>query len=323
MKAIEFRRYGAADVLELTEVAMPTPGDDEVLIGVRATTATAAEGLMRRGDTVQGRLVTGLLRPRRRFRVMGMEIAGNVEQVGRAVTRFAPGDRVFGFTGFSLGGHAEYCCLRETASLTNIPDGVSYEDAVAMVDGVTTAIFFFDLARLKRGERVLVIGASGSVGAGAVQVAVHRGAEVTGVCSGRNRELVESLGASDVIDYTREDYAETGRTWDVIFDTVTKSSFGHAKRVLADGGRYMPTVGGLWSFVRSAWSRRFGRKKLVFGMSVSKHAELRELKRLVAEGAVWPVVDRRYPLEHVALAHAYVDTGRKRGNVVITVERGD
>jgi NADPH2:quinone reductase len=308
-------------VLTLTDVPKPTPQQDEVLIRVRATTATAADGLMRRGETFQGRLVIGLMRPRKRFRIMGIEIAGDVEQVGSAVSRFAPGDRVIGFTGFQLGGYAEYCCLRETASLMAIPDGLTHEEAAALVDGVTTAIFFFGKANLKRGERVLVIGASGSVGSAAVQVAAHRGALVTGVCSGRNRELVQSLGAGDVIDYTRQDYATTGRTWDVIFDTVTKSSFGHARGALADGGRYLPTVGGLWSFVRSAWSRRFGGKKFVFGMSVSKHAELEQLKQLVAEGAVRPVIDRRYPLEDLALAHAYVDTGRKRGNVVIVVDR--
>ena len=320
MRAVEYRRYGPPEVLTSTTVPRPVPRDDEVLIRVRVTTATAADGLMRRGETLQGRLVIGLFGPRRRFRVMGIEIAGDVEQVGSAVTRFAPGDRVLGFTGFRLGGYAEYCCLKETASLTTIPDGLGYEEAVALVDGVTTAIFFFDMADLKPGERVLIIGASGSIGSAAVQVAAARGAEVTGLCSGKNRALVESLGARDVIDYTLEDYAETGRTWDVIFDTVTKSTFGHARRVLREGGRYLPTVGGGWSFLRSAWSRRFEGKKLVFGMSVNKHAELEQLKELVAEGAVRPVIDRRYPLEQLALAHAYVDTGHKRGNVVIQVD---
>ncbi|PRP96283.1 NAD(P)-dependent alcohol dehydrogenase [Enhygromyxa salina] len=320
MRAIEYRRYGPPEVLTLTNVPKPTPQPDEVLIRVRATTATAADALMRRGETLQGRLVLGLLRPRSRFRIMGIEIAGEVEAVGRSVRSFAQGQRVFGFCGFSLGGYAEYCCLRETASLITIPDQLSYEDAAALVDGVTTAIFFFDKAKLQRDERVLIIGASGSVGSAAVQVAAHRGAVVTGVCSGRNRELVESLGADDVIDYTREDFTETGRTWDVIFDTVTKTTFRHARRALADGGRYLPTIGGLGAFVRSAWSRRVGRRKFVFGMSVDKHAELRQLEQLVAEGAARPVVDRRYPLEDLALAHAYVDTGRKRGNVVITVD---
>jgi NADPH:quinone reductase-like Zn-dependent oxidoreductase len=320
MRAVEYRRYGAPDVLTVVDVPRPAPRPDEVLIRVRATTATAADGLMRRGETLEGRLVIGLFGPRKRFRIMGIEVAGDVEEVGSAVRRFAPGDRVLGFTGFRLGGYAEFCCLRETASLIAIPDGLTYEGAAALVDGVTTAIFFFDMAKLQRGERVLVIGASGSVGSAAVQVAAHRGAEVTAVCSGRNRDLVESLGAGDVLDYTREDYAQTGRTWDIIFDTVTKSSFGHARRALTDGGRYLPTVGGLGSFLRSAWSRRFGRKKFVFGMSVSKHAELEQLKQLVAEGAVRPVIDRRYPLEELALAHEYVDTGRKRGNVVILVD---
>jgi len=323
MRAIEYRHYGPPDVLELTDVPRPVARDDEVLIRVRATTATAADALMRRGETVQGRLVIGLLRPRERFRIMGIEVAGDVAEVGRAVTRFAPGDRVYGFTGFRLGGYAEYCCLGETASLAAIPDGLSYADAAALVDGVTTAIFFLDLAELRSRERVLIIGASGSVGSAAVQVAVARGAHVSGVCSGRNRELVESLGADAVIDYTRQDYAQTGQTWDLIFDTVTKTSFGHAKRALAKGGRYIPTVGGIGSFLRAAWSRRFGgRARFVFGMSIAKQAELVELERLVARGAVRPIIDRRYALEDLAEAHAYVDTGHKRGNVVITVDGG-
>lgn len=322
MRAIEFHRYGPPDVLKLSEVPRPVPREDELLVRVRATTVTATDALMRRGDKLQARLVLGLFRPRRRFRVMGLEVAGDVVQVGPAVTRFAPGDRVYGFTGFGLGGYAEYCRLRETASVALCGE-LSYGDAATLVDGGTTAIFFLDLAKLKRGEQVLIIGASGSVGSAAVQVAAARGAHVTGLCSGRNRELVASLGAHEVIDYTRQDYAQTGRTWDVIFDTVTKSSFGHAKPALAAGGRYLPTVGGLAAYLRSAWSRCVGgRARFLFGMSISKQAELAELARLVSRGALRPVIDRRYPLEQLAEAHAYVDSGRKRGNVMITVDPG-
>jgi NADPH:quinone reductase-like Zn-dependent oxidoreductase len=320
MKAIEYRQYGAPEVLSLTDVPKPTPGDREVLIKVRATTVTHAETMMRRGDTLQSRLVLGLRRPRRRFRIMGLEIAGEVELIGRKVTRFRPGQRVFGFTGFSLGGHAEYCCLDERASLAVIPENLSYEEAAATVDGATTALYFLQRkARLAQGERVLVIGASGSVGTAAVQIARHLGATVTGVCSGANRELVESLGAHEVIDYTKQDYSASGQSWDIIFDTVNRSSFAQARRALTEGGRYLPTVGGPWRFFLTLWTGWFYRRKMVFGMSVNKTTELKQLVPMLAEGALRPVIDRSYPLPQIARAAHYVDQGHKRGNVVLQV----
>ena len=320
MKAAIYERYGSPSVLQLRAVPAPEPKPDQVRIAIQATTATAACQMMRRGDTLMARVVLGAFRPRRRFRILGIELAGTVDRVGRDVTRFKLGDRVFGFTGFGSGGYAQYVCLSENASLAPIPAGLSHEEACSLVDGPTTSLYFLrDRARLRAGERVAVIGASGSVGSAAVQIARHFGARVTAVCSGRNAELVRSLGAHDVVDYTQDDYAARSGAYDVVFDTVGVSSFARARSCLTLDGRYLITVGGAGLFLRDAWSRAFGRKKLVFGMSVEKKAALAEVSALVAKGALRPVVDRRYPLEEIAAAHRYVETGRKRGNVVITV----
>ncbi|MBX3273848.1 MAG: NAD(P)-dependent alcohol dehydrogenase [Sandaracinaceae bacterium] len=320
MRAAVYERYGPPSVLEVREVRAPEPRDHEVRVAVAASTATAACQMMRRGDTLMARVVLGALRPRRRFRVLGIEIAGTVERVGRRVTRFAPGDRVFGFTGFGSGGYAEYVCLHEDASLARAPDGLSHEEACSLVDGPTTGLYFLrERARLRAGERVAVIGASGSLGTAAVQLARAFGAEVTAVCSGRNAELVRSLGAHHVVDYTREDYAARTGAYDVVFDTIGAGTFARARRALTPRGRYLVTVGGFSLFLRDAWSRVFGRQKLVFGMSIEKKAALAEVSALVARGALRPVIDRRYPLAEIAEAHRYVETGRKRGNVVIDI----
>lgn len=320
MKAVVYEQYGAPEVLQVRDVPKPTPGANEVLIAVGATTVTAACGMMRRGDTALSRLVLGLLRPRRRFRVLGLELAGTVEAVGSRVTRFRAGDRVFGFSGFKVGGYAEYACLPESASLAHTPRGLTDHEACTLVDGPTTALFFLrERARLGPGQRIAIIGASGSIGTAAVQLARHFGAEVTAVCSGANAELVRSLGAHHVSDYTKDDYAAHGERFDVIFDTVGKSSFGAAKRALVRGGRYLLTVGGLATPLRAAWSWAFESRQLVWGMSVEKNASLPQVAELVAQGVLTPVIDRRYQLGAIAEAHRYVDTGRKRGNVVVAV----
>jgi NADPH:quinone reductase-like Zn-dependent oxidoreductase len=321
MRAAVYERYGSPSVLEVRDdVRAPEPRDDEVRIAVAASTATAACQMMRRGDTLMARAVLGVFRPRRRFRVLGIEIAGTVERVGRRVTRFAPGDRVFGFTGFGSGGYAQYVCLREDASIAHAPASLRHEEACVLVDGPTTGLYFLrDRAELSAGERIAIIGASGSVGTAAVQLARHFGAEVTAVCSGRNAELVRSLGAHHVVDYEREDYAARADAYDVVFDTVGASSFSRARRCLSRRGRYLVTVGGPELFLRDAWSRVVGRQKLVFGMSVEKRTALAEVSELVARGAIRPVIDRRYSLAEISEAHRYVETGRKRGNVVIDI----
>ena len=320
MKAVVYERYGSPAVLRLFELPAPEPRDHEVRVAIGATTVTAACQMMRRGDTLMSRVVLGWFRPRARFRVLGIEIAGTVERVGRRVTRFRPGDRVFGFTGFRAGGYAQYVCLDQDASLARAPAGLSDQEACSLVDGPTTALYFLrDRARLRDGERVAIIGASGSIGTAAVQLARHFGAEVTGVCSGGNAELVRALGAHHVVDYTREDYAARADQYDIVFDTVGASSFAHARRCLARDGRYLITVGGPELYLRDAWSRLFGQRKLVFGMSVEKKQALPLVSELVARGALRPVIDRRYALTQISEAHTYVETGRKRGNVVIEV----
>jgi NADPH2:quinone reductase len=324
MRAVVYRAYGGPEVLELEDIRKPVPRDHEVRVKVFATTATAACGLMRRADNLTARLVLGLRRPRARFRVMGIELAGVVDRVGCKVSRFREGDSVFGFAGFSAGAYAEYVCISERGSLSRMPHRLTYEEAVSLVDGPTTALYFLrDRARIRPGDRVLIIGASGSIGTAAVQLARHFGAEVTAVCSGANAALVTSLGAHHVIDYTEQDFTTSDRRWDVVFDTVGKSSFSRCKRVLTDGGRYLVTVGPLLAlYLRDAWSRLFGKKKLMFGMSVDKHEGLRLVSTLVESGQLRPVVDRRYALDEIAEAHRYVDTGRKKGNVVIQVAHG-
>jgi NADPH2:quinone reductase len=315
-----FRQFGAPSVLELCEVAQPEPRSGEVRIQVHATTVTSAECAMRRGEPWWGRALIGFWRPRRRFRVLGTELAGVVDAVGRGVTRFAVRDRVFGFAGFRIGANAEFICLPESASLALMPADLSFEEAAAAVDGASTALYFVrDLAGLSQGQSLLVVGASGSVGTYAVQLARRLGATVTGVCSTANVELVRSLGAHHVIDYTVEDPTGKQEAYDVVFDTVGKCSFAASKRALKPGGVYLSTVISLAGLLRQLWTRWFGTRRVLNGMSVEKNEALVTIRQLIESGELTIVVDRRYPLERIAEAHRYVDTGRKRGNVVITV----
>lgn len=319
MKAIVWTKYGSPDVLQLAEIEKPTPKDNEVLIRVCATTVTAAESMMRRGEPRWGRLILGLGKPRKRFRIPGTELAGEVEAVGKNVKRFQKGDQVFGFTGFGLGAYAEYTCMPEKGSLAIKPTNTSYEEAAAAVDGATTALFFLrDKGKIQRGEKVLIIGAAGSIGTYAVQLARHFGAEVTGVCSSENSELVTSLGADQVIDYTKEDFTQNRDAYDIIFDTVGKSSFTQCKRALKRHGRYLPTTGLQNNFLM-LWTAITGDKKVITGMSVEKNESLFLLKELLETEKLKPVIDRCYPLAQITEAHRYVDTGHKKGNVVISV----
>jgi NADPH:quinone reductase-like Zn-dependent oxidoreductase len=318
MRAAVYTRFGPPEVIAVRTLVRPVPKADQIRIRILATTVTSACTLMRRGDTLMARLVLGLFGPRKRFQVAGIEFAGTVEQVGRSVREWRPGDRVFGFAGFDSGTYAQYHCLSASASLAKMPESLDFGEAASLVDGPTTALFFLErLARVRRGERVLIIGASGSVGGAAVQVAKSLGAQVTGVCSTANLELVRSLGADRVIDYTQEDFTQAGERYDVIFDAVTKSTFSACKPCLSKGGRYLPTVPRLGDYLLMVWTRFFGDRRILCGMSIEKREALGVVKELLARGALRPVIDRRYPLDQIALAHGYVDTGRKKGNVVI------
>ena len=320
MKAMICTTYGAPDVLQLKDLDRPAPGAKDVLIRVRAAVVGPSDCAFRKGDPFIVKLLYGLSRPR--LKVFGVEFAGEVEAVGAAVTQFRPGDQVFGMSPSRFGAHAEYLCLPEDKPLIVKPAATTYEDIVAICDGLPTALTFLkDKARLQPGQSILINGASGAVGAYAVQLARHIGARVTGVCSGANRDLVQSLGADAVIDYTREDFTAGGQTYDVVFDAVGKSSFGRCKGILAPRGVYLSTAPSLGIVVQMLRTKLFGRRKAIFATAglMQTKASLGLLTELIESGAIQPVIDRSYPLEQIAAAHHYVDQGHKKGNVVITL----
>jgi NADPH:quinone reductase-like Zn-dependent oxidoreductase len=318
MKAMVYTRYGPPEVLHLAEVAKPVPADHDVLIRVHATAVTSGDCRIRKADPFAVRFLYGLRAPKRT--ILGSELAGEIEAVGAAVTRFQPGDQVFGFPGKRLGTYAEYVCLPEDGALALKPANRTYEEAAVLPFGGNTALHFLRKGRIRRGQRVLIYGASGSVGTAAVQLATHVGAEVTGVCSTANVELVKSLGADAVVDYTKEDFTARGETFDIIFDTVGKSPFAGSLRSLKKDGRYLravhmsvaPVVRGLWTSLTSS-------TKVIGGVASERKEDLLFLKKLSESGKLRPVIDRRYSLEQIAEAHRYVDTGHKKGDVVITV----
>jgi NADPH:quinone reductase-like Zn-dependent oxidoreductase len=250
-----------------------------------------------------------------------VEVAGEIEAIGKDVTLFKKGDQVFGSTGTQLGAYAEYVCLPEDAALVHKPANITIEEAASVPFGATTALYFLrDIAKLRAGQKVLVIGASGGVGVFAVQLAKYYGAEVTGVCSTANLELVKSLGADKVIDYTTEDFTRNGDTYDVIFDVVPgRASFSHDKVALKPNGLYLAGAGGLKEFAQMAWTGLTGGKKMVAGMAPDRKEDLVFLTQLLEAGKIRAVIDRRYPFEQTAAAHRYVDTGRKKGSVVIAM----
>lgn len=324
MKAVVYERYGSPDVLHLAEIEQPTPKDHEVLIRVHATTVTTGDCNMRGfvfvppGFKSISRLMFGLRKPRKP--VLGVELAGEVKAVGKAVTRFKVGDPVFGIAGTRVGAYAEYKVMPEGAGLALKPANLTYAEAAAIPNGALTALTFLrNMGHVQQGQAVLIIGASGSVGSAAVQIAKHLGAEVTGVCSTVNVELVKALGADHVIDYTQQDFTQNGQTYDVIFDTVGKCSFPACKDSLTATGRYLAGAGGLREFGYMLRTSLFGGKKALAGVSSEKQDDLAFVKDLVEAGAIRPVIDRLYSLDQIVEAHRYVDTGRKKGNVVITV----
>jgi NADPH:quinone reductase-like Zn-dependent oxidoreductase len=322
MKAVVYRRYGSPDVLELEEIPKPAPRNNEVLIKVYATTVTSADWRARsltvpRGFGFMSRLAFGIRRPRQP--ILGMELAGAIEAVGPAVTRFKVGDQVFADTGFRMGCHAEYRCLPEDAALALKPANFSYDEAATLPFGGTTALIYLRRAKIQPGDEVLVNGASGAVGTAAVQLASHFGAKVTAVCSGANAELVKSLGASQVIDYTKEDFTQGSQIFDMIVDTVGTAPFSRCQGSLKPGGRLLQILGTLTDLLRAPWQSLTSGKKVIAGPVSGTAADLRFLAGLAESGQWKPVIDRRFPLERIADAHRLVDSGHKRGNVVITV----
>ena len=320
MKAIVCTKYGPPDVLQLKDVEKPTPKDNEVLIKVHASTVTSGDVWIRSSTYaawfwLPGRIMYGLRKPRKT--IPGNELAGEIESAGKDVTRFRKGDQVFGIiwqTSFG-GANAEHICLTENEMATK-PVNMTYEEAAAVPIGGLTALVLLRKGNIQSGQKVLIFGASGSVGTFAVQLAKYFGAEVTGVCSTTNIEMVNSLGADKVVDYTKEDFTKGGQTYDIIFDTVMKTSFSRCKSSLKQKGLYL-TVD--WPLLEALWTSIVGRKKVVFGIA-KRIEDLTFLRELVEAGKIRVVIDRCYPLEQIAEAHRYVEKGRKKGNVAITVE---
>ncbi len=324
MKAATYESYGSPEVVHLEEVPTPQPGDDDVLVRVDTTTVNLVDCAFRAGDPIFARLFTGLRRPRRS--ILGSELAGEVVAAGRNVTRFRPGDLVFGAADENFGTHAQYVRLPANGVLTTKPEGLTMAEAAGATGGVLTALpFLRDHARVQPGQRVLIVGASGSIGTAAVQLAKRFGAHVTGVCSGGNAAMVGDLGADEVVDYTVDDFTRGSERYDVVFDTVGKSSPSAAKRVLVDGGVYMTTVISLGALWRNVWTRVFGRHRAIFAATglramEDKRKDLLVVRELLAKGELRMVVDRTMPLSDIVEAHRYVGTGHKKGNLVIAVD---
>jgi NADPH:quinone reductase-like Zn-dependent oxidoreductase len=327
MKAIVCSEYGTTDVLRLVEVATPVPRRHEVLVRIHAATVSAEDPKMRAFDhpplhRLPVALLFGYPRPRRG--IWGMELAGDVVAAGSEVTRFSIGDRVFGYTGIGLGAHAEYRCLPETSILSKIPPNLTYVEAAAIPNGALTALAYLrNMARLRSGENVLVYGASGAVGSAAVQLAKAFGANVTAVCSTRNVALLQSLGADEVIDYTQRDFREERARYDVVFDTVGRTTLKDVRPALTRRGRYLVTVFDLRDCLHMFFTWLWRGQRMIGGASNFhwKPADLELFCNLIAEGKWTPVVDRTYPWLEVAEAHRYVEQGHKRGNVVLVVRR--
>ncbi len=323
MKALVYQRYGAPEVVTMGEVPMPAVGKNEVRIRVHASTVSAGDWRARSlsmppGFRLLGRLFLGVFGPRKP--VLGTELAGVVEAVGASVTRFAPGDEVFAFTGADYGAHAEHRVLPEDGLIARKPSNLSFEEAAALSFGGTTALSFLrDKGKVQPGDKVLVLGASGSVGSAAVQIAKHFGAQVTGVCSTANVELVRSLGADKVIDYTKEDFTQNGEVYDIILETTGTTSFARCERSLAEGGRLVVVHGSFAQALGLERPSKASGKKVIAGLPSVSVNDLTYLAKLAAAGELKPVIDGTYPWTRAQEAHARVDSGRKRGNVVLTM----
>ena len=323
MRAVVYRRYGGPEVVELADVPKPVPRDNEVLVRIHATTVTSGDWRVRTlcvptGLGLVARLAFGFTGPRQP--IMGSEMAGTIEAVGKDVTRFRVGDEVFGFPGGSMGCHAQYRTMPEDGRLARKPTNLSFEEAASLPFGASTSMHFLRKAGIRPGDKVLVIGASGGVGTAMVQLAKHFGAEVTGVTSTKNLALVTSLGADRVIDYTKHDFTTRGETYDIVVDTVGGTSFARCRPVLRDKGRLLAVAAGMPEMLAALWSPLTGSRRVIAGPAAERVEDLPEMAALAEGGALKPVIDRRYEFEQMAEAHAYVETGRKRGSVVVSVE---
>ena len=326
MKAILHAQYGSPDLLRFEDVARPAPRDNEVLIKVHATTVSTGDCNMRNFTFVtksmlpMAKLMFGIGKPWKE-RILGTELAGEIVGLGKDVVRFKVGDRVFGSTGMAGGGHAQYACLHENAALAIKPDSLSWEEAAAIPFGANTALYYLrDLGKIQDGHKLLIVGASGSIGSAGIQLAKHLGATVTAVCSGANVELVKSLGADKVIDYTREDFTKNAETQDLIFDVVGATTFDRCKHLLEPQGIFLSCIMGLPDVARSLCTSIIGGKKMRGGVAMNNPERMAFIAKLTAAGKLKPIIDSTYPLEQIAQAFKHVERGHKKGNVVITVE---
>ena len=327
MKAIVYKHYGPPEVLQFTDVDKPAPGAREVLIRIHAATVASEDCTFRKGRPLIARTATGLTRPK--AAILGSSLAGEIAAVGKDVKRFSVGDAVFAASDDDFGAHAEFICLPDDGALALKPVNLSYAEAASVCGGGLTALpFLRDAGKIQRGHKVLINGASGSVGTAAIQLARHFGAEVTGVCSTANLDLVKSLGADRVIDYTAEDFTKGGETYDIVFDAVGKSTFSGCKGLLKPGGCYLSTVLTAGILLQMLWTSVFGSRRAMITLAGLRPAgdkarDLVFLKELAEAGAFKPIIDRTYSLEQIIEAHRYVDQGHKKGNVVVLPGHAD
>ena len=319
MKASVYTKYGPPEVAKIIEVLKPIPKDNEVLVKVYASTVNRTDSGFRSAEYFISRFWSGLLRPK--YQILGCEFSGVIEEIGKSVNEFKKGDKVFGFNDKSFGGHAEYLTIAETDALTTMPGDISFDTAAALTEGAHYALVDIRAAKTKRGQHVLVYGATGAIGSAAVQLLKHFGAIVTAVCNTKNVDLVKALGADTVIDYQTQDFTRTENKFEFIFDAVGKSSFGQCKPLLTEKGIYISTEPGkngeniLFALTTAFW----GGKKVLFPMPSITKRDVIFLKELVQKGEFKPVIDRQYNLEQIVEAYTYVESGQKTGNVILKI----
>ncbi|MEN6390933.1 MAG: NAD(P)-dependent alcohol dehydrogenase [Syntrophomonas sp.] len=324
MKAVVCKKYGPPEVIQLVEAEKPIPGDNEVLVRIEATVAAPPDCAFRKGKPFISRFFTGLTRP---GKIPGDVLSGVIEKVGNNVTLFKAGDAIYGSSGINMGTNAEYIVLQEKEALAIIPARVTFEEAAAISEGSLTALpFLRDSGKIRKGQKILIIGASGGIGVYAVQLAKYYGADVTAICGPANLELVKSIGADKAIDYTKEDYTKSGQKYDIVFDAVSKSSFSRCRKILTTDGIYLNTVPSLNIMLNMLWTSLFTSKKAIFmATGLRKPAEKKEdldfLNKLIESGKLRAVIDRTYSLEQMAEAHRYVETGHKKGSVAVLIHQ--
>lgn len=317
MKAAVYTEYGSPEVLQIKEMAKPLPKDNEVLVKIHATSVTSGDTRLRRADPFAVRFIFGLFKPKKP--VLGGVLSGEIEAVGKNVTKFKVGDPVFGSTSMDFGAYAEYISMPETGALAIKPENLSHEEAAALPFGGATALHFLQKANIQPGQKVLIYGASGAIGTAAVQIAKYFGAEVTGVCSTTNIEMVKSIGADHVIDYTKTDFSKNGIQYDVVYETVNKAPVASCIAAVKKNGTLLLGAAMLPQMLRGAWTSATGNIKVVFGTVFGTAEQIGFLQKMVEEGKLKAVIDKNYDLAQIAAAHAYVDKGHKKGNVVIRV----